>query len=240
MEKTLFRIDEEILSAFQGVNIGVLLGGDVDLGAGDESLEAFKAAVVEDAVESFGSEPVTFHPNVRSWREMYRAFKTKPGDYRPSAEALLRRAIKRRGLPRINAAVDTYNAVSMRHLIPMGGFDLDRIQGTIVLRFSEGGEPFIPLGASKPEETYPGEVVYADDTRVLTRRWNYRDCDETKITEDTRALILFVDGTVDIPRESVESALRDLESSLKRFCGGTYTAKITDSEEPGFSTPGQA
>jgi len=236
MGKTVFRIDEGILSTFQGVNIGVLLGQDVDVGVADEGLEALKASVVEDAIESFGSDPVTSHPNVRSWREMYRGFKTKPGDYRPSAEALLRRAIKRRGLPRINTAVDTYNAVSVRHRIPMGGFDMDRIQGTIRLRFSEGGESFMPLGASESEETYPGEVVYADGARILTRRWNYRDCDETKITEGTRTFIMFVDGSVDIPRESVESALGDLESSLRRFCGGTYTAHIANGEQSDFST----
>jgi DNA/RNA-binding domain of Phe-tRNA-synthetase-like protein len=201
----------------------------------DEGLEALKASVVEAAIESFGSEPVTSHPHVRSWREMYRDFKTKPGDYRPSAEALLRRAIKRRGLPRINTAVDTYNAVSVRHRIPMGGFDMDRVQGTIRLRFSEGGESFMPLGASESEETYPGEVVYADDARILTRRWNYRDCDETKITEDTRAFIMFVDGSVDIPRESVEEVLMDLESSLRRFCGGTYSMHVADGEKPIFS-----
>lgn len=236
MDKTVFRIDERILSTFQGVNIGVVLGQDVDVGVADEGLEALKASVVEDAIESFGSEPVTSHPHVRSWREMYRAFKTKPGDYRPSAEALLRRAIKMRALPKINAAVDTYNTVSVRHRIPMGGFDMDRIQGTIRLRFSEGGESFMPLGASESEETYPGEVVYADDARILTRRWNYRDCDETKITEATRAFIMFVDGSVDIPRESVESALGDLESSLRRFCGGTYTAHIVNGEQSDLST----
>lgn len=235
MGKTVFRIDEDILSTFQGVNIGVLLGQDVVVGVADEGLEAFKASVVEDAIESFGSEPVTSHPNVRSWREMYRGFKTKPGDYRPSAEALLRRAIKRKGLPGINAAVDTYNAVSVRHRIPMGGFDMDGVQGTIRLRFSEGGESFMPLGASDPEETYPGEVVYADDARILTRRWNYRDCDETKITEGTRAFIMFVDGSVDIPRESLEEALVDLESSLRRFCGGTYSMHVADGEKPIFS-----
>ena len=235
MGKTVFRIDEDILSTFQGVNIGVLLGQDVVVGVADEGLEAFKASVVEDAIESFGSEPVTSHPNVRSWREMYRGFKAKPGDYRPSAEALLRRAIKRKGLPGINAAVDTYNAVSVRHRIPMGGFDMDGVQGTIRLRFSEGGESFMPLGASDPEETYPGEVVYADDARILTRRWNYRDCDETKITEGTRAFIMFVDGSVDIPRESLEEALVDLESSLRRFCGGTYSMHVADGEKPVFS-----
>jgi DNA/RNA-binding domain of Phe-tRNA-synthetase-like protein len=236
MDKTVFRIDEGILSAFQDVNIGVLLGQDVDVGVADEGLEALKASVVEEAIESFGSNPVTSHPNVRSWREMYRAFKTKPGDYRPSAEALLRRAIKRKRFPQINTAVDTYNTVSVRHRIPMGGFDMDRVQGAIRLRFSEGGESFMPLGASDPEETYPGEVVYADDARILTRRWNYRDCDETKITEGTRAFIMFVDGSVDIPRESVEEALMDLENSLRRFCGGTYTAHIVNGEQSGFST----
>ncbi len=235
MGKTVFRIDEGILSTFQGVNIGVLLGQDVDVRVADEGLEALKASVVEAAIESFGSDPVTSHPHVRSWREMYRGFKTKPGDYRPSAEALLRRAIKRRGLPRINTAVDTYNAVSVRHRIPMGGFDMDRVQGTIRLRFSEGGESFMPLGASESEETYPEEVVYADDTRILTRRWNYRDCDETKITEGTRAFIMFVDGSVDIPRESVEEVLKDLENSLRRFCGGTYSMHVADGEKPIFS-----
>ena len=236
MGKTVFRVDEGILSTFQGVNIGVLLGQDVDVGVADEGLEALKASVVEDAIESFGSEPVTSHPHVRSWREIYRGFKTKPGDYRPSAEALLRRAIKRRRLPRINTAVDTYNAVSVRHRIPMGGFDMDRVQGTIRLRFSEGGESFMPLGASESEETYSGEVVYADDARILTRRWNYRDCDETKITEGTRAFIMFVDGSADMPRERVEEALMDLENSLRRFCGGTYTAHIVNVEQSGFST----
>ena len=236
MANTLFRIDEGILSAFGGVNIGVLLGQGVHVEEADEFLEVYKASVVEEAVEAFGSDSVTSHPNIRSWREMYKAFKTRPGDYRPSAEALLRRAIKRRGLPRINTAVDTYNAVSVGHRIPMGGFDMAQVQGEIVLRFSEGGELFLPLGASEPEETYPGEVVYADDARILTRRWNYRDCDETKITEYTKAFIMFVDGSVNMPRGSVESALMDLESSLREYCGGTYLAHIADIEQPAFST----
>ena len=238
MGETLFLLDDAVLSAFQGVKIGVLLGQGVTIGGADEGLEALKASVVEEAVESFGSGPVTSHPHIRSWREMYKAFKTRPGDYRPSAEALMRRAIKMGKLPSINAAVDTYNAVSMRHRIPMGGFNMDRVKGTIRLRYSEGGEPFVPLGSSVPEETYPGEVVYADDSRILTRRWNYRDCDETKITEETRAFIMFVDGSVDMSRETVESALGDLESSLKRFCRGAYSSCIADAQRSVFSTEG--
>jgi hypothetical protein len=46
---------------------------------------------------------------------------------------------------------------------------------------------------------------------------------------------MFVDGSVDIPRESVEEALIDLESSLRRFCGGTYSMHVADGEKPEFS-----
>ena len=235
MGETLFLLDDAVLSAFQGVKIGVLLGQGVTIGGADEGLEALKASVVEEAVESFGSGPVTSHPHIRSWREMYKAFKTRPGDYRPSAEALMRRAIKTRGLPSINAAVDTYNAVSMRHRIPMGGFDMDRVRGTIRLRYSGGGEAFVPLGSSVPEETYPGEVVYADDSRILTRRWNYRDCDETKITTETRNLVMFVDGSGEIPREGVGEALIELGGLLGDFCGGDCSMAIADGDDPSVS-----
>ena len=36
-------------------------------------------------------------------------------------------------LPRINALVDTYNAVSLRHVIPVGGEDLDALEGDLRL-----------------------------------------------------------------------------------------------------------
>jgi DNA/RNA-binding domain of Phe-tRNA-synthetase-like protein len=163
---------------------------------------------------------------------MYRSFGTKPSDYRPSAEALIRRALKTGKLPVINTAVDLYNVVSVKHIIPMGGFDADKVEGDIYLRVSQGGEAFTPLGASKHEETYPGEVVYADDARVLTRRWNYRDADETKITDETRNLVMFIDASPEIMLDKVETALDELQLRLEKACGGKYVKAIASFDEP--------
>jgi DNA/RNA-binding domain of Phe-tRNA-synthetase-like protein len=101
-----------------------------------------------------------------------------------------------------------------------------------VLRFSVGNEPFSPLGEIEQEYTYPGEVVYADDVRVLTRRWNYRDCKDTMITENTVNVVMFVDGSPEIPRVEVEKALRELATNLEKFCGGRYSTNVADSETP--------
>jgi len=224
----MFRIHDDILSRFPNIKIGVLSGRNVAVRRGDEGLEGLKGEVIQEVAAKLGSRPVAEHPYVSSWRRMYRGFGAKAGDYRPSAEGLLRRALRGRGLPTINTAVDAYNVVSLRHLIPMGGFDLDRVAGDIMLRFSAGGERFLPIGASEAEETYEGEAVYADDVRILTRRWNHRDCDETKITEETRNIVMFADGSPEIPEEAVGTAMEELASVLSSVCGGEIKTDMVD------------
>lgn len=223
-----FIIDENIISTFQGVKIGVLTCKNAGIRRDDPHLDEIRKETFQYVLENFGSKPVTELPNIRSWRTMYRRFGTKPGDYRPSAEALLRRVLRGRGLPSINTVVDSYNLVSLKYLIPMGGLDLDEVVGDIRLRFSAGGERFLPIGSSMSEKTYEGEVVYADDERILTRRWNHRDCEETKITERTKNIILFADGSDEITVEAVNTAMEDLSSVLSRICGGEMSFKIVE------------
>ncbi|MBN2336019.1 hypothetical protein JXL21_10715 [Candidatus Bathyarchaeota archaeon] len=220
----------EVLDRYPDVNIGVLVAEGLTIKRSDPALEPVKRVALSVAGRRLGDTP-TRHPFIASWRDMYRSFGTKPGDYRPSAEALVRRSLKNGVLPAINTAVDAYNAVSVRHLIPMGGFDLDYIEGDIRLRISPGGEAFTPLRSEKAETTYEGEAVYADDARILTRRWNYRDCDETRITEETHGAALFIDGSESIPRAAVEAALKDLETLLRVHCGGEYKSAVASTED---------
>ena len=231
-----FRVS--LFERYPGVHIGVLVGRGLRNPLMDARVEEAKREAVKTLRDKIGDGPASRHPHIASWRDMYRSFGTKAGDYRPSAEALARRALKEGALPRINAAVDAYNAVSVRHLVPMGGFDLDRVRGDIWLRFSDGGETFIPLGPAAPEETYRGEVVYADDERILTRRWNYRDCEETKITEGTVNVAMFADGSPGIPRSVVEDALRDLEALLRASCGGGYRWAVLAGHDDEFNLEG--
>ena len=223
---------KSVIEKYPKVNIGVLSGTGLNITPMHRELEKYKSDSLQVAKGLIGSDSVTHHPYISSMRNLYRTFGTKPADYHPSAEALVRRAIKTLQLPMINTAVDAYNAVSVRYLIPIGGFNADLIVGDIVLRFSPGNEAFSPLGEVERESTYPGEVIYADDRRVLTRRWNYRDCVETRITEKTVDVVMFLDGSPEIPRVEVEKALKELAFNLKKYCGGVYSTNVADSEIP--------
>ncbi len=221
-----------VIKEYPRIHIGVLIGLNMDNKRQIPELYQLQKQAIKKAQEEIGDQPPTKHPHIASWRELYRSFGTKPGDYRPSAEALIRRTLKTGDLPRINNAVDLYNVVSVNNVIPMGGFDLDKVDGDIYLRFSPGDEAFIPLGPGDLELTYPGEVVYADDSRILTRRWNYRDADSTKITEETRNLVMFLDATPEIPVGRVQDALMELKNLYVKHCDGEYSTSIVSEENP--------
>ncbi len=140
----------------------------------------------------------------------------QPRRIRPSVDALGRRMAKKGALPRINPAVDSYNAVSVRHGLPAGAFDLDHVTGDVDIRHADGTEEFVPLGEpGTVENPKPGEIVYADPSGVLTRHWNHRDAHRTRVTEDS-AHVVFILETVHAARDGhlLETAAEELHALL--------------------------
>ncbi|MDQ0746737.1 DNA/RNA-binding domain of Phe-tRNA-synthetase-like protein [Streptomyces africanus] len=155
-------------------------------------------------------------PRIEAWHTAYRSFGTNPRRIRPSVDALGRRLAKKGTLPRINPAVDSYNAVSVRHGLPAGAFDLSRVAGDVAIRYADGTESFTPLGEPDTvEHPKSGEIIYADATGVLTRHWNHRDAHRTRVTEDSTH-VAFVLETLHAPRDGglLKAAAEELQGLL--------------------------
>ena len=125
------------------------------------------------------------------------------------------RVLKGQPLPRVNALVDLYNAVSVRHALPLGGEDADRLAGALRLTIATGGEPFDPRGDGEDLEAVPvGEVVWRDDTGVTCRRWNWRQGRRTQLTESTTRAFFVFDRLDGLPLEDLHSAVDELSALL--------------------------
>ena len=83
---------------------------------------------------------------VSATRKAYKAFGKDPSRYRPSAEALLRRIVKGKGLYKINNVVDLLNLVSISTGYSIGGFDADKIEGEVSIGVGEANEPYEGIG----------------------------------------------------------------------------------------------
>ncbi|MFF0833001.1 MULTISPECIES: B3/4 domain-containing protein [unclassified Streptomyces] len=191
---TVFRISPAVADAFPDALIAVVTAAGL---RGREPWPDTTAALeaLEQQLADGTWQPADEHdPRIDAWHTAYRSFGTNPRRIRPSVDALGRRLAKKGTLPRINPAVDSYNAVSVRHGLPAGAFDLDHVTGEVEIRHAEGSETFTPLGeAGTVEHPKPGEIVYLDGTDVLTRHWNHRDAHRTRVTEDSTTVAFLLE-----------------------------------------------
>ncbi|MEU5403761.1 phenylalanine--tRNA ligase beta subunit-related protein [Streptomyces sp. NPDC005963] len=161
-------------------------------------------------------------PHMIAWRAAYTAFGAKPSRTRNSAEALAKRALADGGLPRINLLVDLYNAISIAHLVPVGGEDLDRIAGGMRLVRATGQEPFITLasGEETVEHPEPGEVVWCDDEGVTCRRWNWRQGPRTRLVEESVNAVFLLESLPPMSRAELDAAGAELVEALEKASPG--------------------
>ncbi|MET9448460.1 B3/B4 domain-containing protein [Streptomyces cinerochromogenes] len=211
-----FRLAPAVADAFPGTLIALVTATGL---RGHEPWPHTEAALeeLEQRLADGGWRPADeTDPRIEAWHAAYRSFGTNPRRVRPSVDALGRRMAKKGGLPRINPAVDSYNSVSVRHGLPAGAFDLDRVTGDVDIRYADGTESFTPLGEpGTVEHPRSGEIVYADTSGVLTRHWNHRDAHRTRVTEDS-ARVAFLLETLHADRDGglLKVAAEELRSLL--------------------------
>jgi DNA/RNA-binding domain of Phe-tRNA-synthetase-like protein len=186
-------VSPEVAAAWPDYRATVVIADGIHNGPSDEVSERLLAAAERAARES-GLERAADDPRIAAWRHVFSEFGSKPSRYPCSAESLLARVLKGGELPRINALVDTYNAVSLRHVIPVE--DLDQLEGDLRLVRAEDGE-----------------VVWRDDVGVTCRRWNWRQEPRTQLTERTTRAFFVFDQLP--PQHTLGAAVEELIDHLR-------------------------
>ena len=193
----------------------VLFASGVANGPSDAGSDA-GLVEAEAGLRASGLAKATDHPHIAAWRAAFSAFGAKPSRYLNSAEALIARVLKGQELPRVNVLVDLYNAVSVRHVVPVGGEDASRLEGALQLTVTAGGEPFDPRGdGSELEALAAGEVVWRDDRGVTCRRWNWRQGRRTQLTEQTTHAFFVFDRLDGLSVEELHAAADELSAALR-------------------------
>jgi DNA/RNA-binding domain of Phe-tRNA-synthetase-like protein len=221
-QRTLFKIDPAIAIAFPEIKVGVALICGVKLTGQHAELEIFKQKIIADVRQRLKQQSLLELPRIQCFRKIYKKFGVDPSSYRPSAEALLRRALDpSKKLYKINSVVDCYNVSSIEFMLPMACYDLDYLVPPVTLRFAENNDQHCPIGQQNADEVPVGELVYADQSSVICRGFNYRDSERTKITLNTKDLLLFVDGCDAVTAGEVKEAVRTAAERIASFNGGS-------------------
>jgi DNA/RNA-binding domain of Phe-tRNA-synthetase-like protein len=147
-------------------------------------------------------------------RAMYRRVGIDPTKTRPSSEALLRRIRKGGELPRINSLVDIINWCSLESQLPFGLYDLDRIQGRVVLRIGAAGEEY--PGIRKDAVHVAGRLTLADDLGPFGNPTS--DSARTMVTSATTRALVVIFAPASVAAAEVEAALELTKRRIREFC----------------------
>jgi DNA/RNA-binding domain of Phe-tRNA-synthetase-like protein len=152
---------------------------------------------------------------VAATRNAYKACGKDPARYRPSAEALLRRAVKHNSVFQINNIVDLLNLVSLATGFSIGGYDADKIEGNVVFDIGIEEEPYRGIG--RGELNIEGLPVFRDESGAFGTPTS--DSVRTSVTEETKRFLMIITdfGSPELLDDTTSMAT-DL---LKKYAGAT-------------------
>jgi len=182
-------IDAGLKAKCSRVALGCV-SAEVQTGNTPEALDKELRACKEKILKLPEPKAVLESPLIEATRKAYKALGKDPARYRGSAEALLRRIIAGKGLPRINAVVDVINLVSVESRLPIGLYDLAHVSGDIVFRSGRAGETYKGIG--KYDLNLEGLPLFAD--AIGPHGSATSDSERTMVTNTTKKILAIIVG----------------------------------------------
>lgn len=223
--RVIFEIGKDVREKFPGMKVGVALIENAKVHQRNKDLEKLKKETLKE-FSRMQMTDIDEIPSIKAYRNIFKAFGVDWHSRRPSADALLRRVVQGKGLYNVNTLVDAYNVAVLESKIALGAFDLDKLILPVTLKLAREDEEITLLGELEPTRIKEKEMVYADQRRIMTLDLNYRDCDYTKITAETKNVILFADGYQGISSGEVMAGLEKGIEYITKFCGGKLVKKF--------------
>src|SRR5712671_630355 len=153
-------------------------------------------------------------PQILATRAAYKALGKDPARYRGSAEALIRRVIAGKGLPRINSVVDIINLVSVKSRLSIGLYDLAHVSGDILFRAGRAGETYKGIG--KYDLNLEGLPVFCD--AIGPHGSPTSDSERTMVTSETRNVLAVMISFAG--KEGLDRWTQRMSDLFQRFAAG--------------------
>jgi DNA/RNA-binding domain of Phe-tRNA-synthetase-like protein len=213
------RLSPELEKRFPRLAVQVVRFKGITVKRESPELETYKLEVVKDIQARWEVEKLRDNPEFRAYRDFFWKLGIDPTKNRPAAEALIRRVLRGNPVPKINTWVDAYNLVSINTAIPIASFDSDLLEGELLMREAKTGEEFLGIGMDKPVTLSGGEAVIEDGKRLVAI-YLYRDADYSKVTQNTKNVLMLMCGAPGISLDKLNASAHEAEKVLPRFCGG--------------------
>ena len=228
-----FIVSKEIFEDIPSALFGVIIARGIDNHKSYDWIKDMLDESIDDCKKFYEGKVVKESAPITYYRDAFRALGINPNKFMCSIEALVTRTVKKGEMPNINTLVDLGNALSLKYNIPLGIHDIVHFSGDMGIKKATGNEDFIPFGGETIEHPDKGEVIYVSGTDVKTRRWTWRQGENSKITEDTTNVFIPLDAFLE-NKEDMLKLQSEFADILKNKLGAEVSIGIVDKDNNEF------
>lgn len=213
-------VDKKVFRKFPKLNLGVIIVKGMDNSGRNTVVEKLLKEIEQYCRDTYVIKGLSDLPTITNWKKIY---KTSRKHY-SAMEPLLYNILKGKPIPKVNSMVNVYTYSMLKHMIPIGGDDLDKVDGDIKVKIAEGYETLLTQdGIEHPEE---GELCYTDDKEVLARRFSWKESKKTKINHYTKNAVIYLDALPPIEESDLKKIMKELKDLINTFCKGRISSRV--------------
>ncbi len=232
----VFMVSESVFSQRPDYVVGCVLAREIDNERANGTTTTLLADAITRAQLTYGSRDLKDVPELAAWRRAFSQQGWSGSRYPSSAEAIIKRVARGKGMPSISPIVDIANASVLFYGVPVGTHDIDLCQnGPLTVRLANEEDRFRPMGADEAEPVPPGEIVYVCGNDVRTRRWVWRQSQSALVQPESRNIFIPVDGFRDLTEISVSAATEFIAETCREAFGSTVTTGLVTKEHNQFN-----
>ncbi|MGM0837902.1 MAG: B3/B4 domain-containing protein [Bacillota bacterium] len=210
-------LESTVKELIPNAKFGIIFYEDITIGSSPQMLKGrirlFQESLNIDLLE----KEMKDIPGIMEWRSVFKHTGTDPSRYRPSVEALYRRIKKGQFLEPFNSAVDLNNFFSLKYEIPLGIYDVTKINGDISITVGEAESTY--EGLNGREISLKNMVHTKDATSSFGSP--FVDSKRTAITEATTSAVHIIYLKPSMDKAECQEMLDAILKMFTQVHGGT-------------------
>lgn len=213
-----FKVSRDVLDA--GVKILFIVIKSIDNKTPSEGWMEYRKGKISGLADRYKDLDIHQDPILEGYNILHDNTGVRRRKNIPASENLIKLLRKHGDMNFINKAVDIYNIVSMDTKLALGAHDIDKVDGNVTLRFTNGSERFQPIGQEAPIPIAAHEYSYIDDSNEVLCRLEIRQVLKTLVDEDTTNVFYIVQGNEATTDDYLREGAQRIIDLTTKYCGG--------------------
>ncbi|KAB2337065.1 hypothetical protein F7731_05405 [Cytobacillus depressus] len=215
-------ISTELCEHIPNFKVGVIRYDGIEVGESPQMVKGRLQLFQESIYFDLDDKNVTDLEGIKEWRQIFKTTGKDPNRYRHSAEALYRRVKKQNYLQPVNSAIDINNFFSLQYQIPIGVYDMDKLQGNITIEIGKEGEEY--FGLNGRPNSVQHLIVSSDEAGAFGSP--FVDSERTCVTENTKNALHIVYLRPSLEMNEAKEMVESLMNMFVQIHGGKGNVNI--------------